>query len=165
MPPPTTISPISMMVAALDSEPSGRRRWNAPSRRLEKMDRTCCISTKNVVVLMPPPVEPGDAPMNIKIMMTSRPALLMLPTSTLEKPAVRAVMLEKRRQPAHVVGQLQKHRAAHQQHRCGGEHDLGVERHSAKLPAAAPHVQNDHEADAAHNDESASVTRFSSRSL
>ena len=95
MPQPTTISPISMMVAALDSEPSGRRRWNAPSRRLEKMDRTCCISTKNVVVLMPPPVEPGDAPMNIKIMMTSRPALLMLPKSTLEKPAVRAVMLWK----------------------------------------------------------------------
>ena len=59
------------------------------------MDRTCCISTKNVVVLMPPPVEPGDAPMNIKIMMTSRPALLMLPKSTLEKPAVRAVMLWK----------------------------------------------------------------------
>ena len=52
-----------------------------------------------------------------------------------------------------MVGQLQKHRAAHQQHRCGGEHDLGVERHSAELPAAAPHVQNDHEADAAHNDE------------
>ena len=44
---------------------------------------------------MPPPVEPGDAPMNIKIMMTSRPALLMLPKSTLEKPAVRAVMLWK----------------------------------------------------------------------
>ena len=43
VPQPTTISPISMMVAALDSEPSGRRRWNPPSRRLEKMDRTCCI--------------------------------------------------------------------------------------------------------------------------
>lgn len=106
------------------------------------MDRTCCISTKNVVVLMPPPVEPGDAPMNIKIMMTSRPALLMLPKSTLEKPAVRAVMLWKSAasQPMWSVS-CKSTAPAHQQHRCGGEHDLGVERHSAELSAAAPHVQ------------------------
>ena len=91
----TTMVPIRVMVAALGSAPSGRRRWNAPSRRLVKIDRTCCISTKKVVVLMPPPVDPGDAPINISSIMTSRPALLRVLKSTVQKPAVRAVMLWK----------------------------------------------------------------------
>ena len=85
----------SEITEAFDSVSAEMLRLNAPKCRLVNRLRTCCISTKNVVVLMPPPVEPGDAPMNIKIMMTSRPALLMLPKSTLEKPAVRAVMLWK----------------------------------------------------------------------
>ena len=61
----------------------------------DRIDRTCCISTKKVVVLMPPPVDPGDAPTNINTIMTSRPALLKPLRSTVEKPAVRAVMLWK----------------------------------------------------------------------
>ena len=89
----TTMVPSSVMVAALARLSSGRRRLNAPNLRLEKMMRTSCISTKKVVVLMPPPVDPGDAPMNIKIIITSSPALVMAPISMVEKPAVRVVML------------------------------------------------------------------------
>ena len=93
MPTNTTMVPSSVMVAALARLSSGRRRLNAPNLRLEKMMRTSCISTKKVVVLMPPPVDPGDAPMNIKIIITSSPALVMAPISMVEKPAVRVVML------------------------------------------------------------------------
>ena len=33
------------------------------------------IKTKNVLVLIPPPVEPGEAPMNIRMMTANNPAL------------------------------------------------------------------------------------------
>ena len=42
---------------------------------------------------MPPPVDPGEAPMNIKIIITSSPAFVIAPMSMVEKPAVRVVML------------------------------------------------------------------------
>ena len=93
MPTNTTTAPNSVMVAALSRLSLGRRRLNAPSLRLEKMMRTSCISTKKVVVLMPPPVDPGEAPMNIKIIITSNPAFVIAPISMVEKPAVRVVML------------------------------------------------------------------------
>ena len=47
-------------------------------------------STKKVVVLIPPPVEPGDAPMNMNPMITISPALLIPPMETVAKPAVLA---------------------------------------------------------------------------
>ena len=51
-----------------------------------------------------------------------------------------------------MVGDLQQRRAAEQQHCRRRQHDLGVEGHFAKIAPAASHIQNDHEADAAHDD-------------
>jgi len=42
-----------------------------------------------LVVLIPPPVEPGEAPINIRIIMTRIVALVNWPISTVLKPAVR----------------------------------------------------------------------------
>ena len=53
------------------------------------------MRTKKVVVLIPPPVDPGEAPMNINIVSTNRPALLSSPSGIVEKPAVRADVLWK----------------------------------------------------------------------
>ena len=51
-----------------------------------------------------------------------------------------------------VIGDLQQHRAAQQQHCCRRQHDFCVQRHFAEVAPAAAHVQNDHKPDAAHND-------------
>ena len=47
-------------------------------------------SAKNVLVFTPPPVDPGDAPITISSIITSRPALEKVPSGTVENPAVRA---------------------------------------------------------------------------
>src|SRR4030042_4266046 len=49
------------------------------------------ISKPKVVVLIPPPVELGEAPINIRIIIKKRVAFCMLPMSMVLKPAVRAV--------------------------------------------------------------------------
>ena len=46
-------------------------------------------SSVKLVVLIPPPVEPGEAPINIRIITTSRVELVNAPISTVLKPAVR----------------------------------------------------------------------------
>ena len=48
-----------------------------------------------VVVLMPPPVEPGDAPIHMMPMMNTMVALLQQLMSDTLKPAVRAVAQQK----------------------------------------------------------------------
>ena len=47
------------------------------------------MMTKKVVVLIPPPVEPGEAPMKIMMMKMSREGTVMASISTMLKPAVR----------------------------------------------------------------------------
>ena len=99
--------------------------------------------------MMPPPVDPGDAPINISSIMTSRPALLRVLKSTVQKPAVRAVMLWKNAaiQPRPSVScksaMPPKSSTA----------DLGVKAHFAEIAAAAADIEDDHKADAAHDDE------------
>ena len=63
--------------------------------------------------------------------------------------------VEERRQPAHVVGDLQQHRAHRQQRQRGGQHHFGVQRELAEVEAAFVYVHNDKEADAAQNDQHA----------
>ena len=48
-------------------------------------------SRKMVVVLIPPPVDPGDAPMNIRILIMNRVLDLREDVSIVLNPAVRAV--------------------------------------------------------------------------
>lgn len=60
------------------------------------------ISAKKVVVFIPPPVEPGDAPMNISTHIMSRPAFENPEYGNVAKPAVLAVTLEKNA-PSHVI--------------------------------------------------------------
>ena len=52
-----------------------------------------CIITKMVVVFAPPPVEPGEAPMNIRIHIANKPAVEKFPISYVENPAVLVVIL------------------------------------------------------------------------
>ena len=63
------------MTAAFRNASAGTEYRNAFSSRLVAADWMPCISTKKVLVLMPPPVEPGEAPMNISTISTSSPAL------------------------------------------------------------------------------------------
>lgn len=46
-----------------------------------------CNNAKKVVVLIPPPVEPGEAPMNIRVIRISRPAVENSPKEYVENPA------------------------------------------------------------------------------
>ncbi len=48
-------------------------------------------STPSVQVFMPPPVEPGEAPINIRIMRKKSVGLARFCIGTVLKPAVRAV--------------------------------------------------------------------------
>ena len=48
---------------------------------------------KKVLVFTPPPVEPEDAPINMRIIMTNNPALESAPKEQVEKPAVLADIL------------------------------------------------------------------------
>jgi hypothetical protein len=54
-------------------------------------DRTSAKNTAAVVVLMPPPQEPGEAPMNMRIMKKKRVAFDNRLKFTVLKPAVLAV--------------------------------------------------------------------------
>ena len=61
-----------------------------------------CNKTKNVLVFIPPPVEPGDAPINISIITTRSPADEKLPSGYVEKPAVLVEKLRKKA-PSHEI--------------------------------------------------------------
>ena len=60
------------------------------------------IITNIVVVFTPPPVDPGEAPMNIRIHIAKRPALEKFPMLYVENPAVLVVILWKNA-PIHVI--------------------------------------------------------------
>ena len=64
-----------------------------------------CISANSVLVFIPPPVEPGDAPTNIRNIITSSPAFENSPSEYVEKPAVLAVTLLKRA-PIHGISSV-----------------------------------------------------------
>ncbi len=49
-------------------------------------------SNVKLVVLIPPPVDPGEAPINIKIIITRIVEFVREPISTVLNPAVRGVM-------------------------------------------------------------------------
>ena len=76
----TTLSGISRLRITMQSRP-------------RKVDRVAAISAATVVVLIPPPVPPGLAPMNIRVISSSVPDSVMLSTEsgTVVNPAVRAV--------------------------------------------------------------------------
>ena len=57
---------------------------------------TVRTSTRKVVVLMPPAVEPGEPPMNIRVMVIARDGSLKPPMGTALKPAVRELTEWKR---------------------------------------------------------------------
>ena len=59
-----------------------------PLRRLHMIRK----SRLALVVLTPPPVEPGEAPMNIRVIIIRRVSLESIPMSTVLKPAVRGVI-------------------------------------------------------------------------
>ena len=54
------------------------------------VDASATINNQNVVVLIPPPVDPGDAPININIKINHKDDMLNSLISMVEKPAVRA---------------------------------------------------------------------------
>ena len=54
------------------------------------------MMTKKVVVLIPPPVEPGEAPMKMMIMKMRREGMERASKSTILKPAVRPATIWKR---------------------------------------------------------------------
>ena len=64
-----------------------------------------CISANSVLVFIPPPVEPGDAPTNIKKIIASSPAFENSPSEYVEKPAVLAVTLLNRA-PIHGISSV-----------------------------------------------------------
>ena len=80
---------------ALDTFSFGILLRNAPTGRLENSLRTDCSNTNIVLVFTPPPVEPEDAPMNMRIQIRNSPPLLKLPREQVENPAVLADMLWK----------------------------------------------------------------------
>ena len=49
------------------------------------------VITRKVVVLIPPPVPPGLAPINMRAIIMNNPALVIFPISILLKPAVLVV--------------------------------------------------------------------------
>ena len=57
--------------------------------RLRMVENSAITSRPKVVVLIPPPVDPGEAPINIKININHREAILYCVISCIEKPAVR----------------------------------------------------------------------------
>ena len=74
--------------------PGIRRLRITTSLRPSKVDLVAPISRAKVVVLMPPPVPPGLAPMNISTITSSSPASETVSTDrgTVLKPAVRVVI-------------------------------------------------------------------------
>jgi hypothetical protein len=76
------------MVLAMVSR--GMVRWKTlisslPRKRFQMIrERRAAL-----VVLTPPPVDPGDAPINIRVMMRRIEAFVRLPISTVLKPHVR----------------------------------------------------------------------------
>ncbi len=92
-----------------------------------------------LVVLIPPPVEPGEAPMNMRMIMTRIVGLVSWPMSTVLNPAVRGVIDWKRESRNCVwpgdalqdmirLEQIEESRPRQDQDAGGHEDDLRVER-------------------------------------
>ena len=75
----TTPEASKVMTNALRTISDERVRLNAAQGLLVDADKTACINTKKVVVLIPPPVDPGDAPINISTHSVSKPAFEKVP--------------------------------------------------------------------------------------
>ena len=69
------IKPSEMIPNDLCIIPSGIRLPNALASRPVEWDTRDLISAKKVVVFIPPPVDPGDAPINISTHITIIPAV------------------------------------------------------------------------------------------
>ncbi len=85
-----TASPNSTMTVALRNADAGIEDLNAFSERFVAAETMPVNSTNMVVDFTPPPVDPGDAPMNISAIIAVNPASLKLPSDLVENPAVRA---------------------------------------------------------------------------
>ena len=72
------------------AEPAGKFTVNAPPVVLQKYPSP--DDAVNVDVLIPPPVDPGEAPINIKNMKIMSIGVLIIEKSTVLKPAVLAVI-------------------------------------------------------------------------
>ena len=70
---------------------SSRRPKTSVDFLLRNVVTTESASTANVVVLIPPAVDPGDAPMNIRIMIKKRPLSVSAARSIVLNPAVLAL--------------------------------------------------------------------------
>ena len=73
------------------SSSSSRRPNRSTSSRRRTRARALSTSTAKVFTLMPPPVEPDPAPINMRIMVSRVPLWLRERRSTVLKPAVRGV--------------------------------------------------------------------------
>ena len=93
MPIKTTFIPKTVTTAAFLKAFLGIAYLKAFSPLLVAADTIPLNKTKTVVVLIPPPVEPGEAPINIKTIITIMPAFEKLLKLKVEKPAVRAETL------------------------------------------------------------------------
>ena len=93
MPIKTTFIPNTVTTAAFLKAFLGIAYLKAFSPLLVAADTIPLNKTKTVVVLIPPPVEPGEAPINIKTIITIMPAFEKLLKLKVEKPAVRAETL------------------------------------------------------------------------
>ena len=91
----TSASAKSVITAALRKRFLGIEYLNAFSERFVAAEIIPQKRTNTVVVLIPPPVEPGEAPINIRTIITRSPAGDKLPISVVENPAVRVDTLWK----------------------------------------------------------------------
>ena len=68
-----------------------RRPKSTGSPGPRTVDQSAAIVTPKVVVLMPPPVPPGEAPMNIRTISSANDGVVIAPMLMVLKPAVRGV--------------------------------------------------------------------------
>ena len=83
---------IQQITIACCTVPDGNRFLNAPGFSPRGKASMVRIKTNMVVTLTPPPVEPGEAPMYIKTLISSKLALEKSPTDATERPDVLEVM-------------------------------------------------------------------------
>ena len=74
VPPHTTNADSSVTIKAFWTTSPATVRRNAVGIRPVAALRVACRRANSVVVFMPPPVEPGDAPTNMRRIKTNRPA-------------------------------------------------------------------------------------------
>ena len=98
----TTFNPKIIITNAFAIISLGIVLRKAVHLRFAVMDMTARTSVKQVVVLIPPPVEPGDAPINISIITINNPAEENSDIGKVENPAVLAEVLV-RKAPSQLI--------------------------------------------------------------